>query len=129
MQRIVVAVDPSGTKGDGKGDDIGIVVAGKGSTAGPTSSPTGPVSYRRTAGAAERSRPTTSSRPTASSANQLRRRHGRFVIQTADKQVPYKEEVASRGKARPGRARLRPLRARPRLARRLFPDLEDQMAT
>ena len=30
MVRIVVAVDPSGTKGDGKGDDIGIVVAGKG---------------------------------------------------------------------------------------------------
>lgn len=30
MQRIVVAVDPSGTKGGGGGDDIGIVVAGKG---------------------------------------------------------------------------------------------------
>lgn len=30
MQRVVVAVDPSGTKGDGEGDDIGIVVAGKG---------------------------------------------------------------------------------------------------
>jgi len=30
MQRIVVGVDPSGTKGDGKGDDIGIVAAGKG---------------------------------------------------------------------------------------------------
>lgn len=30
MQRIVVAVDPSGTKGDGGGDDIGIVVAGHG---------------------------------------------------------------------------------------------------
>lgn len=30
MARIVVGVDPSGTKGDGKGDDIGIVVAGLG---------------------------------------------------------------------------------------------------
>ena len=30
MRRIVVAVDPSGTKGDGGGDDIGIVVAGLG---------------------------------------------------------------------------------------------------
>lgn len=30
MQRIVVAVDPSGTKGDGAGDDVGIVVAGLG---------------------------------------------------------------------------------------------------
>lgn len=30
MVRVVVAVDPSGTKGDGGGDDIGIVVAGKG---------------------------------------------------------------------------------------------------
>jgi predicted phage terminase large subunit-like protein len=30
LQRVVVAVDPSGTKGDGEGDDIGIVVAGKG---------------------------------------------------------------------------------------------------
>jgi len=30
MKRIVVAVDPSGTKGDGMGDDIGIVVAGLG---------------------------------------------------------------------------------------------------
>lgn len=30
MRRIVVAVDPSGTKGDGTGDDIGIIVAGLG---------------------------------------------------------------------------------------------------
>jgi len=30
LQRIVVAVDPSGTKGDDGGDDIGIVAAGKG---------------------------------------------------------------------------------------------------
>ncbi len=30
LQRIVVAVDPSGTAGGGAGDDIGIVVAGKG---------------------------------------------------------------------------------------------------
>lgn len=30
MQRIVVAVDPSGTRGDGAGDDIGIIVAGLG---------------------------------------------------------------------------------------------------
>lgn len=30
LQRIVVAVDPSGTKGDGQGDDIGIVVAALG---------------------------------------------------------------------------------------------------
>lgn len=30
MRRIVVAVDPSGTRGDGGGDDIGIVVAGVG---------------------------------------------------------------------------------------------------
>ncbi len=29
LQRIVVAVDPSGTSGKGKGDEIGIVVAGK----------------------------------------------------------------------------------------------------
>lgn len=30
IQRIVVAIDPSGTKGEGKGDDIGIVVVGLG---------------------------------------------------------------------------------------------------
>ncbi|MFK4871651.1 phage terminase large subunit [Novosphingobium sp. ZW T3_23] len=30
MQRIVVSVDPSGTKGDGNGDDIGIIASGKG---------------------------------------------------------------------------------------------------
>lgn len=30
LRRVVVAVDPSGTKGDGGGDDIGIVVAGVG---------------------------------------------------------------------------------------------------
>jgi predicted phage terminase large subunit-like protein len=30
LQRIVVAVDPSGTKGEGKGDDIGILVVGLG---------------------------------------------------------------------------------------------------
>ena len=31
LRRIVVAVDPSGTAGGGSGDDVGIVVAGKGS--------------------------------------------------------------------------------------------------
>lgn len=30
LQRVVVAVDPSGTSGNGKGDNIGIVAAGKG---------------------------------------------------------------------------------------------------
>jgi predicted phage terminase large subunit-like protein len=30
LRRVVVAVDPSGTKGDDNGDDIGIVVAAKG---------------------------------------------------------------------------------------------------
>lgn len=30
LERVVVAVDPSGTSGNGKGDNIGIVVAGKG---------------------------------------------------------------------------------------------------
>jgi predicted phage terminase large subunit-like protein len=30
MQRIVVAVDPSGTSGNGEGDSVGIIIAGKG---------------------------------------------------------------------------------------------------
>ena len=30
LVRVIVAVDPSGTSGDGEGDDVGIVIAGKG---------------------------------------------------------------------------------------------------
>jgi len=30
LRRVVVAIDPSGTKGDGKGDDVGIIAAAKG---------------------------------------------------------------------------------------------------
>lgn len=128
LERIVVAVDPSGTKGDGGGDDVGIVVAAKGvdgrcyvlDDATCQLSPDGwgrrvVAQYHRW------------------NADRVigERNYGgamvEFVIRTADSDVPYKEVVASRGKA---------IRAEPVAALYeqgkvshvgAFSDLEDQM--
>lgn len=128
MARIVVAVDPSGTKGDGGGDDIGIVVAGRGidghayvlEDATCQLSPDG--WGRRAAEMYHRH-----------SADRVigERNFGgamvQFVIKTADPKVPYKEVVASRGKA----VRAEPIAALYEQGKvhhvGTFPDLEDQM--
>jgi phage terminase large subunit-like protein len=100
MQRIVVAVDPSGTRGDGGGDDIGIVVAGLGVDG---------HGYVLEDGTCQLSPEGWGRR-----AVDLFHRHGadrivaernfggdmvRFTVATADKTAAFKEVVASRGKA------------------------------
>jgi phage terminase large subunit-like protein len=128
LQRIVVADDPSGTKGDGGGDDIGIVVAGKGvdgrgyvlQDATCQLSPDG--WGRRTVDMFHRWR-----------ADRVigERNYGgamvEFVVKTADASVPYKEVTATRGKV----VRAEPIAALYEQGKIShvgdFPDLEDQM--
>lgn len=128
MQRIVVAVDPSGTKGDGKGDDIGIIVAGEGMDGrfyvledlSCQMSPDGWA--KRAVDAYERWK---ADRIVAE------RNFGgamvEAVIRQANKNVPYKEVTASRGKV----ARAEPIAALYEQGRvshvGILPDVEDQM--
>ncbi|MEO1948492.1 phage terminase large subunit [Thioclava sp.] len=128
LQRIVVAVDPSGTRGDGGGDDIGIVVAGLGmdghayvlEDATCQMSPEG--WGRRTV---ERYHHWSADRVVGE------RNFGgdmvRFTVRTADKDVAFKEVTASRGKA----VRAEPISALYEQGKvhhvGMFPDLEDQM--
>lgn len=128
MQRIVVAVDPSGTRGDDGGDDIGIVVAGLGVDG---------HGYVLEDGTCQLSPEGWGRR-----AVDLYRRHNanrivaernfggdmvRFTIATADKSAAFKEVVASRGKA----VRAEPVSALYEQGKvhhvGQFPDLEDQM--
>lgn len=128
MQRIVVAVDPSGTKGDGSGDDIGIVVAGRGidghgyvlEDATCNMSPEG---WGRRA--VERFGHWGADRIVGE------KNFGgdmvRFTISTASKTAPYKDVSASRGKA----VRAEPISALYEQGKvhhvGHFPDLEDQL--
>lgn len=128
MRRIVVAVDPSGTRGDGAGDDIGIVVAGLGIDG---------RGYVLLDGTCQLSPEGWGRR-----AVELYHRFGadrivaernfggdlvRFTIATADKKVAFKEVTASRGKV----VRAEPVSALYEQGRvhhvGNFPDLEDQM--
>lgn len=128
MARVVVAVDPSGTKGDGGGDDIGIVAAGigvdgRGYVLGDATCQLSPDGWGRRA-------------------IETFHRHGadriigernfggamvEYVIRTADKNVPFREVHASRGKI----VRAEPVAALYEQGRvshvGQFPDLEDQM--
>lgn len=128
MQRIVVAVDPSGTRGDGGGDDIGIIAAGRGidghayifEDATCQMSPEG--WGRRTV--------ETYSRLGADRVVAERNFGGdmvRFTVKTADPNVRFKEVTASRGKA----VRAEPVSALYEQRKvhhvGMFPDLEDQM--
>lgn len=99
LARIVVSVDPSGTKGDGGGDDIGIVVAGKG---------TDGRGYVLLDGTVQMS-PEGWGRRAVDLYHRFKadrvigeRNFGgdmvRFVISTADSTVAFKEVTASRGK-------------------------------
>lgn len=129
MQRIVVAVDPSGTKGDGAGDDIGIVVAGMGIDG------RGYVLADRTCQLS----PDGWGRRAVSAYHEFEadrivgeRNFGgamvEFVVKTADKNAAFKEVTASRGKV----VRAEPISAlyEQGLISHVgsLPDLEDQMA-
>lgn len=128
LQRIVVAVDPSGTRGDDGGDDIGIVVAGLGMDG---------RGYVLEDGTCQMSPEGWGRR-----AVELYHRWGadrivgernfggdmvRFTIATADRRVPFKEVTASRGKA----VRAEPVSALYEQGKvshvGAHPDLEDQM--
>lgn len=128
MQRIVVAVDPSGTRGDGGGDDIGIVVAGLGMDGHAyvledASCQMSPEGWGRRA--VERYGHWQADRIIGE------RNYGgdmvRFTVATADKKAAYKEVVASRGKA----VRAEPISALYEQGKVHhvgdFPDLEDQL--
>lgn len=128
MRRIVVAVDPSGTKGDDTGDDIGIVVAGlgvdgRGYVLADRTCQLSPEGWaRRTIEAYH-----------AFKADRVvaERNFGgamvEAVIRAADKKISFKEVVASRGKV----ARAEPVAALYEQGRishvGSFPALEDQM--
>lgn len=128
MRRIVVAVDPSGTKGDDAGDDIGIVVAGlgvdgRGYVLEDATCNLSPDGWGRRA--VERYHNWQADRIVGE------RNYGgamvEFVIKTADKRASYKEVTASRGKS----VRAEPVAALYEQGRVShvgeFPDLEDQM--
>jgi len=100
MQRVVVAVDPSGTSGDGEGDSIGIVVAGRGVDGRyyvieDATCDLGPAGWSRR----------TVDRYHAHRADRIvaeRNFGGDMVastIRTADKNAPVKMVTASRGKS------------------------------
>ncbi|WP_411975942.1 phage terminase large subunit [Sulfitobacter faviae] len=128
LRRIVVAVDPSGTRGDGGGDDIGIVVAGLGVDG---------RAYVLEDGTCQLSPEGWGRR-----AVDLYHKHGadrivgernyggdmvRFTVATADKMASFKEVVASRGKS----VRAEPVSAIYEQGKvshvGVFSDLEDQL--
>lgn len=128
MQRIVVAVDPSGTKGDGGGDDIGIVVAGlgvdgRGYVLEDATCNMSPEGWGRRA--VDLFRRYEADRIVAE------RNFGgdmvRAIVTTADRTASFKEVVATRGKV----VRAEPIAALYEQGKvshvGYFPDLEDQM--
>jgi phage terminase large subunit-like protein len=128
MRRIVVSVDPSGTRGDGGGDDIGIIVAGLGVDGRAYVIADGTVNLspegwgRRAVDLYHRY-----------NADRIigERNFGgdmvRFTVATADKRAAFKEVVASRGKA----VRAEPVSALYEQGKVShvgdLPDLEDQL--
>jgi len=128
MQRIVIAVDPSGTKGDNGGDDIGIVAAGlgvdgRGYVFEDASCNLSPEGWGRRA--AERYKRWGADRVVGES------NYGgdlvRATVQTTDKGISYKPVSATRGKV----VRAEPIAALYEQGKishvGTFPDLEDQM--
>lgn len=128
MRRIVVSVDPSGTRGDGGGDDIGIIVAGVGLDGRAYVLADGTVNLspegwgRRAVDLYRRF-----------NADRIigERNFGgdmvRFTVATADRTAAFKEVVASRGKA----VRAEPVSALYEQGKVShvgdLPDLEDQL--
>lgn len=128
FQRVVVAIDPSGTSGDGSGDDVGIVVAGKGVDGrayvlADLTCQLPPAGWARRA--VEAYREHRADRIIAE------RNYGgamvEAVIRTVDPKVPYREVVASRGKV----TRAEPVAALYEQGRvshlGAFPQLEDEL--
>jgi hypothetical protein len=130
LRRIVIAVDPSGTRGDGGGDDIGIVVAGVGTDGHgyileDATCQMGPEGWGRRI--AERYGQWRADR-VVGEAN-FGGDMVRFTIKTADSKIPYKDVKASRGKA----VRAEPVSALYEQGKVHhvgdFPDLEDQLCS
>lgn len=128
MQRVVVSVDPSGTKGDGGGDDIGMVVAGLGADGRAyvltdATCQMSPEGWGRRA--VELYHRYQADRIVAE------RNFGgdmvRFTVATADKKAAFKEVSATRGKV----VRAEPIAALYEQGKvshvGMMPDLEDQM--
>ncbi|MFK4794651.1 phage terminase large subunit [Sphingobium sp. ZW T5_29] len=128
MRRVVVAVDPSGTKGDGGGDDIGIVVAGlgidgRGYVLEDATCQLSPEGWGRRA--VDMFRRWDADRIVAE------KNFGgdmvRAIVTTADRGVPFKAVDATRGKV----VRAEPIAALYEQGKVShaghFPDLEDQM--
>jgi phage terminase large subunit-like protein len=128
LQRIVVSIDPSGTRGDGAGDDIGIIVAGLGMDG---------HGYILHDGTCQMSPEGWGRRAVdlyhRYNADRIvaERNFGgdmvRFTVKTADSNAAFKEVVASRGKA----VRAEPVSALYEQGKihhvGHFSDLEDQM--
>ena len=128
MRRVVVAVDPSGTKGDDGGDDIGIVVAGLGVDGRAyvlqdATCQMSPEGWGRRA--IEMYHRWEADRIVGES--NFGGDMVRFTISTADKRVAYKDVKASRGKV----VRAEPIAALYEQSKVSHvgehPDLEDQM--
>ncbi len=128
LRRIVVAVDPSGTKGDGGGDDIGIIVAGLGVDGHAyviedATCQMGPEGWgRRAVDAYHRNRADRIVGEKNFGGDMVR-----FTIATADKKASYKDVNASRGKV----VRAEPISALYEQGKvhhvGQFADLEDQL--
>lgn len=129
MSRVVVAIDPSGTDGDDEGDDVGIVVAGRGIDGrgyviADGTCKLSPDGWAR--------RAITLYHLHEADRIVAERNFGgamvKAVIRSADASVPYKEVTASRGKV----ARAEPISALYEQGRVShvggFTDLEDQMS-
>lgn len=128
LRRIVIAIDPSGTRGDGGGDDIGIVAAGLGVDGhgyllNDSTCNMSPEGWGRRGVELYH-------RMGADRVVGERNFGGdmvRFTIATADRNVPFKEVSASRGKS----VRAEPISALAEQGRihhvGTFADLEDQL--
>jgi hypothetical protein len=128
LQRIVVSVDPSGTKGDGNGDDVGIIVAGlgidgRGYVFEDATCNLSPEGWGRRA--IDRYRAWNGDRIVGE------KNYGgdmvRAIVQATDRTVPFKAVDATRGKV----VRAEPIAALYEQGRvthcGIFGDLEDQM--
>ncbi len=128
MRRVVVSVDPSGTKGDGNGDDVGIMVGGlgidgRGYVFEDATCNLSPEGWGRRA--VDRYRRWGGDRIVGE------KNYGgdmvRAIVQTTDKTVPFKAVDATRGKV----VRAEPVAALYEQGRishvGMFSDLEDQM--
>ncbi|WP_447724603.1 phage terminase large subunit [Sphingomonas koreensis] len=128
MRRVVIAADPSGTKGDGGGHDIGIIAAGLGVDGhayvlDDATCQMSPEGWGRRV--VERFHRWEADR-VVGEAN-FGGDMVRFTVATADKQVPYRDVKATRGKV----VRAEPISALYEQGKVHhvgdFPDLEDQL--